>query len=143
MSESTKYASSQPSLGATVCSKDCSIRTAIGKIFAFCHDYNIDPATIKFDETTITLLRTPDGRTLADIRSVEDNEFAADQICEIVRELAKEENTRIHALAAGDRKTMSIYITTAMQLFGRAQDRLSHVQIIVRYLRFSQDGLMS
>ncbi|MCI0389637.1 MAG: CRISPR-associated ring nuclease Csm6 [Acidobacteria bacterium] len=100
-----------------------------GKFFEFCRDYEIDPATIKFDETTITLLRTPDGRTLADIRSVEENEFAADQICEIVRELAKDEDTRIHASAAGGRKTMSIYLTTAMQLFGRAQDRLSHVLV--------------
>lgn len=100
-----------------------------GKFFAFCRDYGINPDTIKFDETTITLLRMPDGRTLKDIRSIEENEFAADQICEIVRELAKDENTRIHASAAGGRKTMSIYLTTAMQLFGRAQDRLSHVLI--------------
>jgi hypothetical protein len=36
---------------------------------------------------------------------------------------------RIHASAAGGRKTMSIYLTTAMQLFGRAYDRLSHVLV--------------
>ncbi|MCI0392601.1 MAG: CRISPR-associated ring nuclease Csm6 [Acidobacteria bacterium] len=102
---------------------------ASGKFFEFCRDFDIDPAGIKFDETTITLLRTPDGRTLADIRSVEENEIAADQICEIVRELAKDEGTRIHASAAGGRKTMSIYLTTAMQLFGRGVDRLSHVLI--------------
>ncbi len=75
------------------------------------------------------MLRTPDGRTLADIRSVEENNCAADQICEIVHELAKDDNTRIHASVAGGRKTMSIYLTTAMQLFGRAQDRLSHVLV--------------
>jgi len=102
---------------------------ANGKFFEFCHDFGIDPTSIKFDETTITLLRTPDGRTLSDIRSVEENEFAADQICEIMRELAKDEGARIHASAAGGRKTMSIYLTTAMQLFGRADDRLSHVLI--------------
>jgi CRISPR-associated protein (TIGR02584 family) len=100
-----------------------------GKFFEFCRDYDIDPATIKFDQTTIKLLNTPDGRTLEDIRTKEENDLAADQICEIVRELAKDENTRIHASAAGGRKTMSIYLTTAMQLFGRAFDRLSHVLI--------------
>lgn len=100
-----------------------------GKFLAFCRDYDIDPATIKFDETTITLLRTPDGRTLKDIRTKEENDYAADQICEIVRELAKDDNTRIHASAAGGRKTMSIYLTTAMQLFGRGFDRLSHVLV--------------
>lgn len=100
-----------------------------GKFLAFCRDYGIDPSTIKFDETTITLLRTPDGRTLKDIRTREENDYAADQICEIVRELARDDNTRIHASAAGGRKTMSIYLTTAMQLFGRGFDRLSHVLV--------------
>lgn len=100
-----------------------------GQFFAFCRDYGVNPDTIKFDETTITLLRTPDGRTLADIRSVEENEFAADQICEIVRELAKDDRTRIHASAAGGRKTMGIFLASAMQLFGRRQDALSHVLV--------------
>jgi hypothetical protein len=66
---------------------------------------------------------------LEDIRSVEDNEIAANQICEIVRELTAEPSTRIHASAAGGRKTMSIYLTAAMQLFGRAHDQLSHVLV--------------
>ena len=48
-----------------------------GKFFTFCRDYHIDPASITFDETTITLLRSPDGRMLPDIRSVDDNTFAA------------------------------------------------------------------
>src|SRR6516164_8801024 len=60
---------------------------------------------------TITLLRSPDGRMLPDIRSVEDNTFAANQICEIVRELSLTSHTSLHASAAGGRKTMSIYLT--------------------------------
>lgn len=100
-----------------------------GKFFEFCDDYEIDPAGIKFDETTIALLHTPDGRTMADIRTPEENEYAGDQICEIVRGLASDANVRIHASAAGGRKTMSIYLTAAMQLFGRAQDALSHVLV--------------
>jgi CRISPR-associated protein (TIGR02584 family) len=100
-----------------------------GKFYEFCRDYQIDPAAIKFNETTIALLRTPDGRTLTDIRTPEENEYAGDQICEIVRELAKDPDSRIHASVAGGRKTMSIYLTAAMQLFGRAQDALSHVLV--------------
>ena len=100
-----------------------------GKFFAFCRDYHLDPASITFDETTITLLRSPDGRMLSDIRSVEDNAFAANQICEIVRELSLDPHTSLHASAAGGRKTMSIYLTAAMQLFGRPRDRLSHVLV--------------
>jgi CRISPR-associated protein (TIGR02584 family) len=100
-----------------------------GQFFAFCRDYHLDPASIKFDETTIALLRAPDGRLLEDIRTIEENEFAGNQICEIVRELTRDPTTRIHASAAGGRKTMSVYLTVAMQLFGRAQDRLSHVLV--------------
>ena len=100
-----------------------------GRFTAFCRDYGIDPASIAFSEETITLLRTPDGRMLDDIRSVDDNGHAANQICEIVRELTRDPRTRLHASAAGGRKTMSIYLTAAMQLFGRTQDRLSHVLV--------------
>jgi len=100
-----------------------------GKFFAFCRDYNIDPGSIRFDETRIRLLDGPDGRMLSDIRSVEDNAFAANQICEIVRKLTSHRHTRLHASAAGGRKTMSIYLTAAMQLFGRPEDRLSHVLV--------------
>ena len=69
--------------------KQVLLDPANGKFFEFCGDYRIDPASIKFDETTIALLRTLDGRTLADIRTLEENEYAGDQICEIVRELAE------------------------------------------------------
>jgi CRISPR-associated protein (TIGR02584 family) len=100
-----------------------------GKLAQFCRDYGIDRNRIKFDETTITLLRKPDGTMLEDIRTVEENEYAGDQICDIVRELTKDPDTLIHASAAGGRKTMSIYLTAAMQMFGRAQDALSHALV--------------
>ena len=98
-----------------------------GQFYAFCRDYHIDPASIKFDETMLKL--RPNERMLDDIRTVDDNSYAADQICEIVRELTPDPDTRLHASAAGGRKTMSIYLTAAMQIFGRGQDRLSHVLV--------------
>jgi CRISPR-associated protein (TIGR02584 family) len=110
------------------------IRTALldpqhGQFYAFCRDYQLDPASITFNEAMITLLRTPDSRMLEDIRIIEDNSAAANQICEIVHALTHDPGTRLHASAAGGRKTMSIYLTAAMQLFGRLQDRLSHVLV--------------
>ena len=109
--------------------KEVLLDRETGKLAEFCRDYAIHRDSIKFDETTITLLRKPDGTMLEDIRTVEENEFAGDQICDIVRELAKDDNLQIHASAAGGRKTMSIYLTAAMQMFGRAQDALSHVLV--------------
>jgi CRISPR-associated protein (TIGR02584 family) len=100
-----------------------------GQFFAFCRDFNIDPKSISFNESSISLLHRRDGLTLPDIRTEEENEIAGDQICEIVRELTEHPDTRLHASAAGGRKTMAIYLTAAMQLFGRADDSLSHVLV--------------
>lgn len=99
-----------------------------GKFYKFIRDYPHAKA-IKFDEKRITILRTPDGRHLDDIRTQEENELAGDQICEIVREICKDDSVRLFASAAGGRKTMSIYLTAAMQLYGRAQDSLTHVLV--------------
>ncbi|MDQ3918305.1 MAG: CRISPR-associated ring nuclease Csm6 [Acidobacteriota bacterium] len=100
-----------------------------GKFFEFCREYGFDPAAVRFDEATIELLRRADGPALEDIRTVEENVYAGDQICEVVRGLTAEAGVRVHASAAGGRKTMGIYLTAAMQLFGRVQDCLSHVLV--------------
>jgi CRISPR-associated protein (TIGR02584 family) len=101
----------------------------VGQFYAFCRDFKIDPRSIKFNENSIALLNTRDGLMLPDIRTPEENELAGDRICDIVRELTKDPETCIHASVAGGRKTMSIYLTAAMQLFGRVQDTLSHVLV--------------
>jgi len=101
---------------------------AKGQFFNFLRDYP-QVGEIKFDKTKIALLDTPDGRTLEDIRTSEENALAGDKICEIVRELCNDDNVQIHASAAGGRKTMGIYLTAAMQLFGRPNDMLSHVLV--------------
>ncbi len=100
-----------------------------GPFVRFCRDYSINPATIVFNESSIALLRTADGRMLDDIRTVDDNEDAANQICQIVRELTEDDSSAVHASVAGGRKTMGVYLTAAMQLFGRPQDQLSHVLV--------------
>ena len=99
-----------------------------GKFFAFCRDFGFDPGQIKFDETTIWLLRSADSM-LRDIRTEDDNLRAGNQICELVRSLTTDPETVIYASVAGGRKTMGIYLTAAMQLFGRSQDHLSHVLV--------------
>lgn len=105
------------------------LEPAHGAFFGFCRDYGLDAGQIRFDEATIELLREPGGLALEDIRTAEQNEWAGDQICDIVRDLTADAGTRIHASAAGGRKTMGIYLTAAMQLFGRAQYCLSHVLV--------------
>jgi len=83
---------------------------------------------IRFREETIFVFKNGKGRELVDIRTDEDNQLAADQICGFIREWTKED-ARLICSGAGGRKTMSIYLTIAMMLYGRADDRLFHVLI--------------
>src|SRR5437764_13382717 len=70
------------------------LEPAGGRFFEFCREYGFDPTSIKFDETTIKLLRGPGGTALEDIRTVEENVYAGDQICEIVRGLTADAGVR-------------------------------------------------
>ena len=66
---------------------------------------------------------------LDDIRTPQDNEAAADLISELVRSFTADPDCALHASLAGGRKTMSYYLGYALSLYGRPQDRLSHVLV--------------
>ncbi|CAK0767755.1 hypothetical protein CCP4SC76_4870001 [Gammaproteobacteria bacterium] len=53
----------------------------------------------------------------------------ADAITERVRLLTVDPETELHVSIAGGRKTMGFYLGYALSLFGRPQDRLSHVLV--------------
>jgi CRISPR-associated protein (TIGR02584 family) len=109
-----------------------------GRFHRFLRDFP-EVGNIKFDENSLYLLtrrgtgvpspRDTDEERLEDILTDEDNDRIANQICEIVRELVADQNLRLHASVAGGRKTMGLYLMAAMQLFGRADDVLSHVLV--------------
>lgn len=84
---------------------------------------------IRFTLDTIHILHAADGRPLNDIREVADNEAIANAITATVRELTADPDCAIHASIAGGRKTMGFYLGYALSLFGRPQDRLSHVLV--------------
>ena len=84
---------------------------------------------IRFTLDTLHILRSAEGRLLDDIRSAADNEAIADAITAVVRELTADPQCAVHASIAGGRKTMGFYLGYALSLFGRAQDRLSHVLV--------------
>ena len=90
-------------------------------------DYGLPP--IAFGPDHIHIVRTSDGSPLTDIRSVADSQQAADQITERVRALSADPNCALHVSIAGGRKTMGYYVGYALSLFGRPQDRLSHVLV--------------
>lgn len=84
---------------------------------------------IAFDSAHIHVLRDAGGNTLADIRSPSDNLACADFITEKVRELSADPESALHVSIAGGRKTMGFFVGYALSLFGRPQDRLSHVLV--------------
>ncbi len=69
------------------------------------------------------------GCPLPDIRTKEDNTIMANFINKIIKGLTKDENTELHCSIAGGRKTMSFYLGSALQLYGRSQDKLYHVLV--------------
>jgi len=90
-----------------------------------CEDYNL--RGIEFPEQNIHVVCGRDGKPMDDIRTAEDNQCAADCITEQVRLLTGDPDSSLHVSLAGGRKTMGFYAGYALSLFGRPQDRLSHV----------------
>lgn len=82
---------------------------------------------IPLNEDSVHVIKDDAGIELDDIRSERDNEIVGEVITRIVREATSDISTRLHCSLAGGRKTMSFYIGSILQLFGRPQDRLYHV----------------
>ena len=98
-----------------------------GWFHKLCKDWSLPP--IAFDASHIEVLRDRQGNLLSDIRDDQDNQQAADGIANLIRQLTQDEHTEIHASIAGGRKTMGFFMGYAMSLWGRAQDKLSHVLV--------------
>lgn len=92
-----------------------------------CTDYRIPQLAL--DMSSFIILNDAGGDELSDIRTASDNESAGNCISSFIRAKAAEEGTRLHCSLAGGRKTMSFYLGSALQLFGRAQDRLYHILV--------------
>jgi CRISPR-associated protein (TIGR02584 family) len=90
-------------------------------------DWKLPP--IAFDAEHIEVLHDRNGDPLHDVRDDADNQSAADGIANIVQRLTEDEHSEIHASIAGGRKTMGFFLGYAMSLWGRQQDRLSHVLV--------------
>lgn len=101
-----------------------------GAIRRLCDEYQISIPVC--DESHIHVIAR-DNSELDDIQTEEHNEIAADFITAKVRELTQDDNTSLHVSIAGGRKTMTYYLGYAMSVFGRIQDRMSHVLVDDRY----------
>lgn len=88
---------------------------------------------IIFNASTMHSINDAESIPLEDLKSPEDNELAGDAICAKVREFTQQDNVSLHVSIAGGRKTMGFYAGYALSLYGRAQDRMSHVLVEDKY----------
>ena len=99
-----------------------------GQFHALCRDYGLT-GKIAFPPENIMVIRDAGGVPLADIRTPQDNTLAADALLSEVRALCADDTCALHVSIAGGRKTMGFFLGYALSLFGRSQDRLSHVLV--------------
>lgn len=97
------------------------------KLLAFQREFNLPQ--IPFVEESIIVMHDLKGCPLDDIREAEDNEAVGDLIADFIRKEAGDPASRLHCSIAGGRKTMSFYLGSALQLFGRPWDKLYHVLV--------------
>jgi len=99
----------------------------LGWFHRLCADYHLPG--VRFDRSCIHTMRDAHGQPMNDIRTPADNRAAADFITAQVRSITADSGCALHASIAGGRKTMGFYLGYALSLFGRPQDRLSHVLV--------------
>lgn len=98
-----------------------------GKLAALCDE--LEMPLYQAENVQIDVVPDAEGQPVDDARTLEDHEALADFIMQTVRELTTDTTTDLHASIAGGRKTMTFYLGYAMSLFGRPNDRMSHVLV--------------
>lgn len=85
-------------------------------------------ANIQFNDDSLILIKDRE-QVLSDLKTPLDNELTADLICQTVREFTSDDNVCLHVSIAGGRKTMGFYAGYALSLYGRSQDKMSHILV--------------
>ena len=98
-----------------------------GYIHQFCEDYHLD--NINFDESMIHVFDGTTSDLKNDAEAEEDNGKTATFIGQKIQEFTQYDNTALHVSLSGGRRNMSYYMGSAISLYGRMQDRLSHILV--------------
>lgn len=102
-----------------------------GRLPAFSREYNLP--SIPLTQESIHVVCDEKGNLLDDVRDVHHNESLGDFIANFIREKTEDPGVRLHCSLAGGRKTMSFYLGSALQLFGRPWDKLYHVLVTAEF----------
>jgi CRISPR-associated protein (TIGR02584 family) len=85
-------------------------------------------SAIDFSMANVHVVEGESG-VLEDIHTPGENAAVADAAALLMAEFCRDEDAAVHVSIAGGRKTMGYYLGYALSLYGRPQDRLSHVLI--------------
>lgn len=99
-----------------------------GALARFVHEYRPKPVP-RCPASHVIVLKGADGKPLEDVRSDRDNQAVANQIAAFIQQQTERPDVRLHCSVAGGRKTMGVLLASALQLFGREDDRLYHVLV--------------
>ena len=102
---------------------------SMAKLKLLAESFELDDLNGALSIENIHLIKRPNGASLSDISSVDDNFIAADAISQLVQKLTSDSDTALHVSIAGGRKTMGFLLGYALSIYGRQQDRLSHVLV--------------
>ena len=102
-----------------------------GWLARLCADYQL--AIPQCGDAFIHQICDDQQRILADVRTRADNTHAANFISQVVRDLTRDPNSSLVVSLSGGRRTMTFYAGHALSLFGRMQDRLTHVLVEEEY----------
>ncbi|MHB1680588.1 MAG: CRISPR-associated ring nuclease Csm6 [bacterium] len=98
-----------------------------GIFYKFLSDYNISRQKIKFSENSV--IQLGGDSYIKDISTDMDSAITGNEIVNFIKNITIDKNTRIICSIAGGRKTMSVYLSLGLQLYGREQDMLSHTLV--------------
>ncbi len=98
-----------------------------GRLSMFSKEFDLP--SIPLSSESIHVVCDEGGNPLEDIREFSHNESLGDFIAQFIRERTRDPKARLHCSLAGGRKTMSFYLGSALQLFGRPWDKLYHVLV--------------
>lgn len=105
-----------------------------GAFLSFCRDYNLPALSGVLTGEHVLAMLNQQGEALEDIRTADDSGAAADAIVARIRALTEDAESALHVSIAGGRKTMGFLAGHALSLFGRPQDRLSHILVDEAFL---------
>jgi len=98
-----------------------------GRFAEFCKEFKLKGDI--FNKDSIVVVKDRNGNMLDDIKEAQDNKSLGDFITNFIKDKTTDDKTRLHCSLAGGRKTMSFYMGSSLQFFGRPWDKLYHVLV--------------